>query len=176
MLSLCPPAAPPLAMSVDLAASSSFELVTPMLARPSETLRVPNDVVNKFSVEYNADKTVEEILTVKLEDETLEKEEAFYVIDLGTVLKKYRQWINALPRVKPYYAVKCNPNTAIIKTLASVGVNFDCASKTEIQLTLGSGISSSRIIYANPTKMKSHINYAKSSGVDLMTFDNVFGT
>jgi len=176
MMSICPPTAPPLAMSVDLAASSSFEnCATHVISRPTETIRVPADVINKFSVENNNEnKTVEEILAAKLEDETLEKEEAFYVIDLGTVLKKYRQWVNALPRVKPYYAVKCNPNTAIIKTLASVGVNFDCASKTEIQLILGSGISASRIIYANPTKMKSHINYAKSSGVDLMTFDNVF--
>jgi ornithine decarboxylase len=176
MMSVCPQTAPPLAMSVDLAASSSFEnSATPVISRLTETIRVPTDVINKFNVENNGEnKTVEEILAAKLEDETIEKEEAFYVIDLGTVLKKYRQWVNALPRVKPYYAVKCNPNTAIIKTLASVGVNFDCASKTEIQLILGSGVSASRIIYANPTKMKSHINYAKSSGVDMMTFDNVF--
>jgi len=174
MLSLCPPAAPPLAMSCDLAASSSYICASPILSRPTESIRVPNDVVKRFSVEFANEKSIEEILAEKLQDETIEKEEAFYVIDLGAVLRKYRQWINALPRVKPYYAVKCNPNTAIIKTLASLGVNFDCASKTEIQLILGAGISSSRIIYANPTKMKSHINYAKSSGVDLMTFDNVF--
>jgi len=37
---------------------------------------------------------------------------------------------------------------------------------------LGSRVAPSRIIYANPTKMKTHISYAKSSGVDLMTFDN----
>jgi ornithine decarboxylase len=70
-------------------------------------------------------------------------------------------------------AIKCNPNNAIVKTLASLGVNFDCASKQEIQQILGSGISASRIIYANPTKMKSHINFAKGVGVDLMTFDNM---
>jgi len=80
--------------------------------------------------------------------------------------------VRYLPRVKPFYAIKCNPNTAIVKTLASLGVNFDCASKAEIQQILGSGVEASRIIYANPTKMKSHINYAKSCGVELMTFDN----
>lgn len=71
-------------------------------------------------------------------------------------------------------AIKCNPNTAIIKTLGNLGVNFDCASKAEIQQILGAGFSASRIIYANPTKMKNHITYAKTSGVDLMTFDNTF--
>jgi len=174
MLSLCPPAAPPLAMSVDIAASSSFESISTMLSLPNETIRVPSDVVHKFAVDRVEGKPIEEIVAEKLLDETIEKEEAFYVIDLGAVLRKYRQWVTALPRVKPFYAVKCNPNTAIVKTLASLGVNFDCASKTEIQQILGSGVSSSRIIYANPTKMKSHILYAKSSGVDLMTFDNVF--
>jgi ornithine decarboxylase len=93
---------------------------------------------------------------------------------LGCVLKKYQQWVRALPRVKPFYAVKCNPNNAIIKTLAGQGVNFDCASKAEISQILGMGVAASRIIYANPTKMKNHIVFAKNSGVDLMTFDNVF--
>jgi len=156
MLSVHIPSAPPLASE---AAASA--------------LRVPADVVNKFDVE-NVNETVEQLIAKKLVEDTHEKEEAFYFIDLGTVLKKYQQWVQHLPRVKPFYAIKCNPNTAIIKTLATMGVNFDCASKTEIQQILGAGISPSRIIYANPTKMKSHITYAKSSGVDLMTFDNTF--
>jgi ornithine decarboxylase len=29
-----------------------------------------------------------------------------------------------------------------------------------------------RIIFANPAKMASHIKYASSAGVDLMTFDS----
>jgi len=156
MLSVHIPSAPPLASEA---------------AAPA--LRVPADVINKFDVE-NVSETVEQLIAKKLVEDTHEKEEAFYFIDLGTVLKKYQQWVQHLPRVKPFYAIKCNPNTAIIKTLATMGVNFDCASKTEIQQILGAGISPSRIIYANPTKMKSHITYAKSSGVDLMTFDNTF--
>jgi ornithine decarboxylase len=159
MLSVHIPPAPPLA-------NTEFSPLT-------QTLRVPADVINKFDVEAVCE-TVESLISKKLVEDTHEKEEAFYFIDLGTVLKKYQQWVQHLPRVKPFYAIKCNPNTAIIKTLATMGVNFDCASKTEIQQILGAGIAANRIIYANPTKMKSHISYAKSSGVDLMTFDNVF--
>jgi len=164
MLSVYAPSEPPLAMVEPLVSQSP----------PSEiALRVPSDVVNKFDVELVGEETVEEVITRKLQDETIEKEEAFYVIDLGKVLEQYRQWVQCLPRVKPFYAIKCNPNNAIIKTLASLGVNFDCASKTEIQQILGGGVSASRIIYANPCKMKSHITYAKANGVDLMTFDNI---
>jgi len=132
---------------------------------------VPKEVVFKFDVE-SINEPVEEVIAKKLHYDTRDKEEAFYIVDLGVVLKKYVQWVKYLPRVKPYYAMKCNPNTAIVRTLASLGVNFDCASKTEIQQILGSGIAPTRIIYANPCKMKSHIEYARSSGVQMMTFDN----
>jgi len=98
--------------------------------------------------------------------------EAFYIVDMGTIVKKHEEWTSHLPRVKPFYAIKCNPNTAIIKLLASMGTNFDCASKAEIQQILGCGVDPSRIIYANPCKMKSHLEYAKSSNVEMMTFDN----
>jgi len=154
---------------------TSVENIVPLVQdSPSISLRVPHDLVNKYDVESVGTQTVEEIIAAKLQDEIIEREEAFYVIDLSRVAKKYQEWVQCLPRVHPYYAIKCNPNPVIIKLLASYGVNFDCASKTEIQSILGAGISASRIIYANPTKMKSHISYAKSSGVDLMTFDNTF--
>jgi len=132
---------------------------------------VPRDVCNKYEVE-SVSETVEQVIARKKAEDTFEAEEAFYVVDLGVVVKKLKQWMTHLPRVQPFYAIKCNSNPAIVRTLASMGVNFDCASKSEIQQVLGSGVSPSRIIYANPTKMKSHISYAKSSGVDLMTFDN----
>jgi len=134
-------------------------------------LQVPQDVMKKFDVVDVTD-SIQTLIANKLQEEARDKEEAFYFIDLGAVLKQYYQWVSLLPRVKPFYAIKCNPNTAIIRTLASLGVNFDCASKSEIQSILGSGVSASRIIYANPTKMKSHILYAKSEGVEMMTFDN----
>jgi hypothetical protein len=55
--------------------------------------------------------------------------DAFYVADLGDILKKHLRWLKALPRVTPFYAVKCNDSRAIVDTLAAVGTGFDCASK-----------------------------------------------
>jgi len=139
---------------------------------PSSCPFVPSDVLSKYDVEsVKSCETVDKLIAKKINDASIENE-AFYIVNLSTVVKKYNEWISLLPRVKPFYAIKCNPSPAIIKTLAHLGTSFDCASKTEIQQVLGSGISPSRIIYANPTKMKSHIEYARSSGVDLMTFDN----
>jgi ornithine decarboxylase len=60
----------------------------------------------------------------------------------------------------------------MIKTLASLGCNFDCASKGELELVLGLGVQPERIIYANPCKQISGLNYAREHGVNLMTFDS----
>jgi diaminopimelate decarboxylase len=133
-------------------------------------LVVPQAVVSKFEVQPTTC-PIEEYITRTLVDPAFE-EEAAYFVDLGAVLRKYKEWVTHLPRVKPFYAVKCNPNAAILHTLASLGVNFDCASKNEIQRILGLGVLAKRIIYANPTKMKSHIRFAAGAGVEMMTFDN----
>jgi len=136
----------------------------------AKKIKIPSSVVKKFEVKQVSGK-IEDLILNKIKDEAFE-EEAFYFIDLGTVLRKYREWIQHLPRVKPFYAMKCNPNLAIMKTLASLGVNFDCASKNEMAAVLGLGVHPSRIIYANPTKMKSHIHFARENKVEMMTFDN----
>jgi len=99
-------------------------------------------------------------------------DEAFYVVDLGCVRQQVAQWRALLPRVAPFYAVKCNPNPVIIRLLAEQGVNFDCASAVEIELVLSLGVDPERIIFANPCKFPAHIKAAHRMGVDLMTFDN----
>lgn len=49
--------------------------------------------------------------------------------DLGDILRKHLKWLKALPRVTPFYAVKCNDSRTVLKTLAAIGTGFDCASK-----------------------------------------------
>ena len=62
----------------------------------------------------------------------------------------------SLPRVQPHYAVKCNPNAAILATLAAAGASFDCASQHEMQLVLSMGVSPDHIIFAHPCKVQSN--------------------
>ncbi|PIO22749.1 hypothetical protein AB205_0056470, partial [Aquarana catesbeiana] len=58
-----------------------------------------------------------------------EDRDAFFVADLGDVVKKHIRFLKALPRVKPFYAVKCNSSKGVVQTLAELGAGFDCASK-----------------------------------------------
>ncbi|KAF2419036.1 ornithine decarboxylase [Tothia fuscella] len=100
-------------------------------------------------------------------------EDAFFVADLGEVYRQHMRWKLHLPRVKPHYAVKCNPDPQVLRLLAELGTGFDCASKAEIEQVLGIGVEPTRIIYAQPCKTKSHLRYAASHGVKQITFDNI---
>ncbi|KAK9270088.1 hypothetical protein L1049_025662 [Liquidambar formosana] len=96
----------------------------------------------------------------------------FYVLDLGEVVSLMDKWTRSLPTVRPFYAVKCNPEPALLGALAALGSNFDCASRAEIESVLALGVSPDRIVYANPCKAESHLKYAASVGVNLTTFDS----
>ncbi|CCE61874.1 hypothetical protein TPHA_0B02020 [Tetrapisispora phaffii CBS 4417] len=101
------------------------------------------------------------------------EENSFFICDLGELEKLYINWQKELPMVKPYYAVKCNPNPKILLKLKELGLNFDCASKSEIETILSMGVDPSRIIYANPCKASSFVRYAQDKKVMKSTFDNV---
>lgn len=106
---------------------------------------------------------------------TKPNEEPFYIVDLGVVVSQVYQWRRFFPRVEPFYAVKCNPDPVIIKTLAILGCNFDCASRAEIRLVEEASAELPRkpdIIYANPCKARAHLIEAVCKGVRMVTFDN----
>ena len=56
-------------------------------------------------------------------------EEPFYVVDIQDILMKHKKWLINMPRVKPFYAVKCNSSPIVLELLAALGLGFDCASK-----------------------------------------------
>ena len=91
---------------------------------------------------------------------------------MDDIYSKHLNWLARLPRVEPFYAIKCNTDPMLLKLLAFLGIGFDCASKKEIQTILDLGVDPNRIIYANACKQTSHIRYAHKMGVDCMTFDN----
>jgi ornithine decarboxylase len=100
-------------------------------------------------------------------------QDAYYTLNLSTLKSLYNEWSKTLPTIKPYYAIKCNPNIDIITLLADMGSNFDCASPSEIDLVLGLGVSPNRILYANPCKRIEDIIYAKQRNIKITTFDSV---
>lgn len=72
----------------------------------------------------------------------------------------------------PSPAIKSNPDPHVLRLLAALGTGFDCASIGEIRTILAMGIDPSRIVFAHTCKVLSGIAYARSVGVQHMTFDN----
>lgn len=99
-------------------------------------------------------------------------EEAFFILDLGQVKRLRRMWEQNLPGIIPHYAVKCNPNSRLIESLASLGTSYDCASASEMDLVLSLGVEPCRIILAHPIKPESVLRFARMHGVRRMAFDN----
>ena len=96
-----------------------------------------------------------------------------YQINYSNLKNQVTKWHNELPNIKPYYAVKSLPLENILKHLALSNVNFDCASYGEIKQILDLGISSDRIIYANPYKSSTDIKYALDNKVPITVVDSV---
>ncbi|KAM7372669.1 hypothetical protein PAMP_009821 [Pampus punctatissimus] len=117
--------------------------------------------------------TIKNFINNKIEARgSVGNEEPFFVANLDRLLERHLKWLNNLPRVKPFFAVKCNNEPVVIRMLSALGTGFDCASKGELQRVLSLGVPPDKIIYAHTAKPQSHIKYACAHGVDLMTFDN----
>ncbi|MXQ79381.1 hypothetical protein E5288_WYG000660 [Bos mutus] len=113
-----------------------------------------------------------EELTLGASQATTEEVAAFFVADLGAVVRKHFCFLKCLPRVRSFYAVKCNSSPGVLKVLAELGLGFSCANKAEMELVQHIGVPASKIIYANPCKQIAHIKYAAKHGVRLLSFDN----
>lgn len=98
---------------------------------------------------------------------------SFYIVDLGEIIRRYRRWVQLLPNVKPYYAVKCNPNTVICRLMSFLGSGFDVASKNEMNI-VKSDAKYGDIIYAHPYKDYASLQYARAIDVDFSVFDSIY--
>lgn len=134
---------------------------------------VINEIIAKHGLPFVKTSVVSDVCRfIESKIDTDKLEEAFYVIDLRPVFRRWLTWMQLMPRVKPHYAVKCNPNPAILGLLAALGAGFDCASAKELDIVSSLGVDvSKRVIFANPCKLPGHIRHAFSVGCYLTTFD-----
>ncbi len=104
------------------------------------------------------------------------------VIDHEILRENFAAFKRHLPKVQGYYAVKANPEPAIIRTLYRNGASFDVASLPEFMLVYENikhlppkeqqDFIWDKIIYANPTKPKETLQ-ALDQYKPLVTFDNL---
>src|SRR4051795_6326105 len=97
----------------------------------------------------------------------------FLIVDTAIVRGKARRFRAAMPRVRPHYAVKANPDRRVLKVLAQEGVGFEIASTTELDLLMALGVPAAEVFYSNPVKSRDSIAYAAGKGVEWFVIDSL---
>jgi len=104
-----------------------------------------------------------------------------FVVDHEELRRNYAMFKKCLPRVQAYYAVKANPDPAIVKTLFDAGASFDVASMPEFHIVheyikdmpdkQRQAWIWDKIIYANPIKANETLQELNPYK-PLVTYDN----
>ncbi|XP_033980760.1 antizyme inhibitor 1b [Trematomus bernacchii] len=116
--------------------------------------------------------TLENVIDGHICEQALMEKSAFVVGDLGALMRKHVCWQSAVPRLQPYYPVKCNRSPAVIEVLASLGLGFVCANKTEVSLVLEQGVPPESIILSGVCKQLALIKYAAKNNVQHLVCEN----
>nr|XP_040020036.1 antizyme inhibitor 1-like [Gasterosteus aculeatus aculeatus]XP_040020037.1 antizyme inhibitor 1-like [Gasterosteus aculeatus aculeatus] len=113
-----------------------------------------------------------DVINQHIDEQTLSEKNAFFVADLGVVMRQHVRWRTHMPQIRPYYPVRCNSSPAVIEVLAVLGAGFICTNKSELELVQSHGVPSEDIIYSGICKQVSQIKYAAKNGIDLLVCDN----
>lgn len=116
------------------------------------------------------------------EDLTLSRAEAYIlahdfdvptlVIDTDAVARNYAALAQGLGRAHIHYAVKANPDAAILTRLAQMGSRFDAASRAEIAMCLAAGAAPHEVSFGNTVKKPADIAWAFAQGITLFSADS----
>ncbi|WP_461520904.1 type III PLP-dependent enzyme [Porticoccus sp.] len=83
------------------------------------------------------------------------------------------RFMAAMPKVRPHFAVKSNPDRRVLEVFREEGVHFEIASREELAVLLDMRVAPDSIFYSNPIKPEDYIRYAASRGVRWFAVDSV---
>jgi ornithine decarboxylase len=94
------------------------------------------------------------------------------VLDIDRVAERYGALSRGLRGARIHYAVKANPEPAVITRLVGLGSRFDAASRAEVALCLSCGAEPADISFGNTVKRASDIAWAHEQGINLFAADS----
>ncbi|MEJ5184957.1 MAG: alanine racemase, partial [Rectinemataceae bacterium] len=102
-----------------------------------------------------------------------DKETPCLILDLEVIRRNYENLRTYLPYATVYYAVKANPDDAVISLLRDLGSCFDVASVYELDQLLRLGVTPDRMSYGNTIKKEKDIAYFYEKGIRLFVTDSM---
>jgi len=101
------------------------------------------------------------------------KRECFHLTDLHTAENLIRGWRQHLPWIQPYYAIKANPSDVLLGYFNQRNVSFDVASMKEMIQCAQLGVRPENMIFSNPCKTESDLEFAEGLGIELTVFESI---
>lgn len=95
-----------------------------------------------------------------------------YLYHLEAISRALSRLRQALPEARIHYAVKANPNGAVLRHLAADGVGAEVITLGELKRALAAGIPATQILLGGPGQETALIHQALSCGVRQVSLDS----
>jgi diaminopimelate decarboxylase len=137
------------------------------LATPARAAR-PTDRLPALELNLALD-----LAAIDLDELARRHDTPFYLYDLAVIERRVAALQAALPaRFRLAYAVKANPNAAVLAGIAALGLAADVASGGELERALTAGIEPGKVVFTGPGKRDSELSAAVAAGVGLITVES----
>ncbi|MGB2218064.1 MAG: type III PLP-dependent enzyme [Porticoccaceae bacterium] len=97
--------------------------------------------------------------------QTVDYDQPVLVMSRQRLRANARRFIAAMPRVRPHFAVKANPDKEILRIFKDEGTCFEIASIAELDAMVELGADMDTVFYSNPIKSPQSIKHATDHGV-----------
>lgn len=96
----------------------------------------------------------------------------YLLIDTETVRQNISALSKHIENSRVFYAVKANPDKAVLAFLNGLGTGFEIASEGELNILASLGVEPERIITSNPLKTFRFLEHATAYGIAYFAFDS----
>ena len=100
-------------MSTIVCTPLSSDLILSLLSTDCVCVELSSRMNSLGQMDTHADDNYQQIIRKKISSQG--NEDAFFLCDLGTVLRQHEEWARLCPGVEPFYAVKCNNDPALLQ-------------------------------------------------------------
>jgi ornithine decarboxylase len=97
--------------------------------------------------------------------QTVDYHQPVLVMSRQRLRANVRRFMAAMPRVRPHFAVKANPDKEILRIFQDEGTCFEIASIAELDAMVTLGVDMETVFYSNPIKSPQSIKHATDHGV-----------
>ena len=97
--------------------------------------------------------------------QTVDYDQPVLVMSRQRLRANARRFMAAMPRVRPHFAVKANPDKEILRIFKDEGTCFEIASIAELDAMVELGADMDTVFYSNPIKSPQSIKHATDHGV-----------